>query len=283
MSEANADLYCPACGYWLRGIESQRCPECGKPIDREALNAEGIPWERRRTIGRIRAYWRTMWMAILRPRRFAQYVANPVYADARSFQHITVLLAYVPMLIAGVWALINSESNELHSLGQNFSAHPLGWVLEMALLPLGAGCLWLFLFTATGAASYFFHPRSISIERQNRAIALSYYACAPLALTPIVALCPLCLYLSGASSSGNDGIVAPIAIGSLMLLLLGVQIASLWRVPLVMLRAATACSTVRQIALAVYLPVAWLVLAAVILLGIPAAYLFVSIVILSLR
>ena len=86
-------------------------------------------------------------------------------------------------------------------------------VLEMALLPLGAGCLWLFLFTATGAASYFFHPRSISIERQNRAITLSYYACAPLALTPIVALCPLYIYLADGFPFNSDGIIAPLVVG----------------------------------------------------------------------
>jgi hypothetical protein len=283
MTEANADLHCPACGYWLRGIESPRCPECGKPIDREALKTEGIPWERRRTIGWIRAYWRTVRIAILRPRRFAESVANPVYADARSFQHITVMLAYVPMLIAGVWALIDNESDEFHSLTRNFAAHPLGWALEMALVPLCAACLWLFLFTATGAASYFFHPRSILIARQNRAITLSYYACAPLALTPIVALCPLYIYLAGGFPFNSDGIIAPLLIASLLLLLPGIQLASMWRVPVSMLRSATTGSIARQIALAIYLPFAWLILAAVILIGIPAAYLFVSIVILSLR
>jgi len=153
----------------------------------------------------------------------------------------------------------------------------------MALLPLCAGCLWLFLFTATGAASYFFHPRSISIGRQNRAITLSYYACAPLALTPIVALCPLYIYLADGFPFNSDGIIAPLLIASLLLLLPGIQLASLWRVPVAMLRTATACSIARIIALAVYLPVAWLALAAVILVGIPAAYLFVSIVVLSLR
>src|SRR6185312_6595827 len=32
-----------------------------------------------------------------------------------------------------------------------------------------------------GAASYFFHPREMSAARQNRAIAISYYAGAPFA------------------------------------------------------------------------------------------------------
>ena len=32
-----ADLFCPNCGYNLRGIDSERCPECGVVIDREAM------------------------------------------------------------------------------------------------------------------------------------------------------------------------------------------------------------------------------------------------------
>jgi hypothetical protein len=40
----------------------------------------------------------------------------------------------------------------------------------------------LFLVAATGAPSYFFHPRDVPIAQQDRAIALSYYACGPLSL-----------------------------------------------------------------------------------------------------
>jgi hypothetical protein len=284
MSEAQLDLHCLACGYSLRGIESQRCPECGTPIDRDGLSLPGIPWERRRTIGRIRAYWQTVRIAIIRPRSLAESVLDPVYSDARKFQQVTVLLAFLPLLAAGIWILVNAEADEFRSLSQNFSQHRLGWALEAGLLPLCAGCLWLFLFTATGAASYFFHPRSISIERQNRAITLSYYACAPLALTPAVALGVLYLYLFGdALINQRGGVIAPVAIDFFTILLLGVLLGSLWRVPVAILGSATTCSQARQVALALYLPVAWLFLAAVILVGIPAAYLFVSIVVLSLR
>ena len=46
--------------------------------------------------------------------------------------------------------------------------------------------LFLFLTFATGLPSYFCHPRALPIERQNRAIALSYFASAPLALMPFI-------------------------------------------------------------------------------------------------
>ncbi len=39
-----------------------------------------------------------------------------------------------------------------------------------------------------GVASYCFRPRRLSVEQQNRAIALSYYAWAPLAAAPLMLL-----------------------------------------------------------------------------------------------
>ena len=49
----------------------------------------------------------------------------------------------------------------------------------------------------TGLPSYFFHPRRLPIERQNRAIALSYYGSGPLAflpLTVVLAAIPIALF-----------------------------------------------------------------------------------------
>jgi len=45
-------------------------------------------------------------------------------------------------------------------------------------------CVLLFLLAITGVPSYFFHPAHLPIERQNRAVALSYYTSAPLVLVP---------------------------------------------------------------------------------------------------
>ncbi len=36
------DLYCPECGYNLRGIPEDRCPECGFGYDRGAIRAQSI-------------------------------------------------------------------------------------------------------------------------------------------------------------------------------------------------------------------------------------------------
>jgi hypothetical protein len=61
----------------------------------------------------------------------------------------------------------------------------LGWVLELLLAPAIILGSYAFLLAASAVAGYFFHPRRLPVERQNRAVALSCYACAPLALTPI--------------------------------------------------------------------------------------------------
>src|SRR5690349_14795558 len=73
-----AEIFCPECGYDLRSIDSARCPECGTQWDRTQLARSRLPWAARATIGRGRAYARTVWLAIVRPRRVADEVARPV-------------------------------------------------------------------------------------------------------------------------------------------------------------------------------------------------------------
>ena len=90
---APPELFCPECGYDLRGTEhTDRCPECGTAIDRSAIAAESrIPWVHRAAIGRLRAYRRTVWLATLRPRRLGAEAARPVsYAAARRFRGLAL-------------------------------------------------------------------------------------------------------------------------------------------------------------------------------------------------
>src|SRR5256885_10861457 len=68
---APATLLCPACGYDLRAIQSDRCPECGLAIDRALGVASQIPWTHRKRIGTWRAYARTAFLVMLRPSRIA--------------------------------------------------------------------------------------------------------------------------------------------------------------------------------------------------------------------
>jgi predicted RNA-binding Zn-ribbon protein involved in translation (DUF1610 family) len=95
---AARELFCPECGYNLRGITSARCPECGTEIDRAKLAESQIPWVHRAKIGRVRAYVRTAWLATARPNRLAMEMAGPVsYEDARKFWLVTVGVAWVAL------------------------------------------------------------------------------------------------------------------------------------------------------------------------------------------
>src|SRR5215204_4041683 len=82
---ADQDLFCPECGYNLHALHGiDRCPECGLAIDRQGFARSQIPWVHRRHVGRVRAYWRTLWMATLRPARIAAEASRRVgYVDAQ--------------------------------------------------------------------------------------------------------------------------------------------------------------------------------------------------------
>lgn len=173
------DLFCPECGYSLRGLTSERCPECGLLLDFIESDASLIPWERRRAIGRMRAYWQTVFRVIFRNKVFCRAAYRSVsYRDAQLFRWVSILHAYPTLL------LVTGIVYALHPDLIPSMADESGWLL--------IGLHWAFLFLAllafTGLPSYFFHPRSLPIERQNRAVALSYYGCAPLALGPLVFL-----------------------------------------------------------------------------------------------
>ena len=90
-------LYCPQCGYDLRGIgDTRRCPECGLVIDWDELADSRIPWVHRRHIGRVRAYWRTLWLATVHTKSLSRETFRPVsYADAQRFRFVTSVIAAI--------------------------------------------------------------------------------------------------------------------------------------------------------------------------------------------
>ncbi len=82
-------------------------------------------------MGVIRAFVRTVRIAVFHPDRIAADVGRPVsLSDARLFRHLVVMLVYVPFLVAGIWAAIYSLHNRFqrtHSL----SSHVLAWRLKV--------------------------------------------------------------------------------------------------------------------------------------------------------
>lgn len=205
---AAEELFCPHCGYNLRGIASRRCPECGRDVDRAGLAEVQVPWAQRKRIGRVRAYVRTVWMAVAYPRQLARQADRPlIYEDARWFWVVTILILSVSFTV--YWFVSGYDESRLNQLPAEMTR--LMWarspqrqdmLLDLSL-PLSAVyalpptvpiVVMLFLFAATGSSSYWFHPRRLSIEQQNRAVAASYYTCGPLALHLLLVIPVIAIY-----------------------------------------------------------------------------------------
>ena len=272
------ELFCPSCGYSLRGITSDRCPECGFAVDRSAAAVSRIPWEHCRRLGPVRAYWRTMWMP---SRAVASDMIRPVnYRAARRFQLITVLIASLPI---AAMAAVPLPDNFYMALGSSLSTWPMtlppGWAIDFALPFLGAAglrfvlpvAIVLYFIAMTGVASYFFHPPHLTVVQQNRAIALSYYACTPLVLLLLPTLLGWAFLLLAMYKPDwlDRNFIGAAFMGFLTGLVPVVTLMLMWFTTIRMLRAATLCSTARVIAMAVTLPLAWALLAVLIVGGLP--------------
>jgi len=215
-AQSTEDRYCLGCGYNQRGITSDRCPECGQLYAKTPPSPLRIPWLHRKYLGRLAAYWLTIRLVLFRREQFGQEIAHPVsYSEARGFWLVTIAHAYLPFPLAvGVlhFALPAGVRNDLGLFT---------WIYA----PVWPVCSWLvglllFITFATGLPSYFCYRRQAPIEKQNRAIALSYYASAPLALMPpVVATLTLAAVLIGRLLN-VPGYLAVLA-GMLALLVLG--------------------------------------------------------------
>jgi len=269
-------LVCPACGYDLRAIDSDKCPECGLVIDRSEMSISRIPWEHRREIGRFRAFWKTTGMVMLHPKKFGEEINRPVdYRSARQFQLITVTLAWASTAAWAVGAIVIGVRD-----GNVHFPRDLGSWLQAICIITSIGSAWLFLFLATGAASYWFHPRSMSIQRQNRGVALSYYACAALAWLWV----PSVLLISVDYVDSAPRQLEPLAfgLGLISFVVACVLLLDWYSVSCVLMGAVTHCPAARRWGFLLALPMMWygcLLLACLL----PAAVLFVSLMILSFR
>lgn len=269
----NTELYCVECGYDLRQLDSERCPECGAVIDRTILGQSIIPWRHRARIGRFRGFWSTVWMVTFRPQRLALEMNRPAdLNDALMFRRIVAVLAMLVLLPATGITLGTIIEEYTRAPLFDFRSDPLGSTMNALLFTYVFVGDWFFLLTMTGVASYFFHPRSLTVEQQNRAIALSYFSCAPLALVPVVIVASLLtaavfgMLFTFRTPIYVQAIIAALVFAPPLLVLLAI-----WRTPVRVLRAATRCGTERQAVLGLALPVLWVALAGLLLVVIPVA------------
>jgi len=268
---------CPACDYDLRGIQSSNCPECGLPIgDTPALK---IPWEDRGEIGRVRAFWKTVYLVVFQPARFAIAVGWPM--DVRSAYMfrlwVTILAAVPPTLIlllviwreGGTGFLALTSSVTLDSEGSSTALQELAiaWSAGATLLPvLPIGAL-VAMWFVTGSAKFWYTAKTLEAPRRQRVATLGHYACAPLAWAAV----PAGAFALGMLLSPNwdperaEGkfavffLSASMASGTILI------IAWWWRTVYLMLRAMR-CGSTRCIAAAIGLPIRWAVSVAMVLI-----------------
>lgn len=277
------DVYCPECDYNLRGLTSDRCPECGSAVDAARLAGSQIPWVHRSRIGWYRAYWQTVWLVMFRTKRFCREIAHPVsYRDSQSFRWVSVLHAFVPMVVVMTVAEFGTPAQERLFTTNPSNAVALG-VLSVSLF--------LALAAVTGLPSYFFHPKSLSIEHQNRAIAMSYYSYAGLAWTPMTfALLGVYLLMSWLDlrtvvikGVWLDPDVAKMFSAVSAILIFGSQVGASWLSWMRISRRSLLRAPGSFLRMAILVPVLWVLVGGLILVGIPLAFLYVALVFVSLN
>ncbi len=128
------------------------------------------------------------------------------------------------------------------------------------------------------------HPKSRPVEQQNRAIALSYYACGPLAVVPLVAVLALGIIVLSKVMDTDRTLFADtvlctvcIAIGVILFAVIATGTSAM-----ILLRHTTQSGWFRCATLAAGFPLATIVLGLIFLVLIPAAYLMIALMILSL-
>jgi hypothetical protein len=234
---------CDRCGYDLRDLPEDRCPECGLPFDPGAAPTPRIPWLRRRGTAGPLAFWRTVAMATFSPRRFAAEFmrANRVSTvDARGFGRRCVALAVLSM----VAVCLVASPPPLRRTGGDATALVLAAVVAA----------WVFFGVL--AATTPFDPLQTALTGEHVWLnALNSYASAPLAFGPV----PAGAACAGIAFVRSGGVLRDV--GQVLLLLAAVgtiaQFAALWVSGLAMVRQVRRFGTEDMIWTALALPLRW--------------------------
>jgi hypothetical protein len=262
------DLICEGCGYSLVGLMADRCPECGERFDPQALPLARVPWLFRRSLGTFNAYFRTVWMILRTPTAFAREMSRPVRicaADARSFRAATIWLTMLMAFLCGI-GIITAVFTALWYQFRTWSWLSPREIIQTVWIPIA--CLiaiYALLWVATDLPTFIW--RGLPANPKDLA-PLHHYACAPLAMAPLVLLGGLVvwgiLFFTGPPMEAVGFASEAVGFGILLLML------PLWWIPVRLMRGATGCSIGRQLLLGLYLPFHWalVTLGAMVLAGV---------------
>ncbi len=242
---------------------------------------------------RYLSYWKTVWMVMFRPVQFCEQYAHILsLSDARWFRLVTVLHAYLPIMVATLYLyatrpVVPEVSNPVQQWisgggamsGPTFVDRAYAEVWPVVILHI---CFVLFLITATGIPSYFFRPRSVALQQQKNAAAMSLYACAPLALYPVIALV-ICIMALIVDLWGFAHMVAASSWPAIGFYVTPCVCVFAWYWSLLRLvQRIMPLLRQRHVSVGVLLPFVWLGLAGIMLGLIPLLVLYVLIILVSL-
>jgi hypothetical protein len=181
-------------------MTGDRCSECGLVIDHDALRRSAFPWAHRRSVGRVRAFLKTVWLvtadsAALRmeaakeqsvrdARGFARWVAVSLSACFVAAVAVIVYqdgireMAVLPPSQARVaWRMAGWEQDLLAP-----------WSAGILLWPVLVACPVMLAFYVAGAPASVFRTRGLPPDRAEAVAAIGRYAAAPLFLVLLAAL-----------------------------------------------------------------------------------------------
>lgn len=96
-------LLCPQCGYDLRGLNGNRCPECGQEYDIACIlptvNAPVVDWfQAKRRLGRLKAAWKAAWLPA---KAVSADAGRPAFGGLGIALHTQALILHA-ILFAGI-------------------------------------------------------------------------------------------------------------------------------------------------------------------------------------
>jgi hypothetical protein len=183
---AQDGLYCPKCGYDLRGTPGDICSECGQKFDRTNLANGILPWPRRRQLGTIRSYLKTVWLVTFCPSLWRVEAARPQsLLDAAKFFWITIVIAELAML-AVCYRPIDTHAMQFRIEDDVLVGPTALWSMAVKLRGIWPACVALWLLDSAAAPRRLFRKGAATAELGDRGAALACYAAGPFFWMPLL-------------------------------------------------------------------------------------------------